>query len=547
MRNKEKITVAVVDATYVLTEAYYKGLPEEVLKAKSEEEKIEAYKLLEKNSDGKYIGAIRGLFSVIFDAVDRLNPTHITVVWGTSRKSNVRKEIYPNYKADTNGMDEPLREQFKTAQVLLAPLVKQFTSNKYEAIDLAGTIANNLKDRAEVNILAGNSNYLQLADISNVYLKTSIADRLIEEYGLNTEELPKGFFKYNESNIKYVKDLDADQILHFNSLVGVPSSGIPGVKGVGATTALPLVKHFGTIDNLYKVLENRDAKELTSVWKTINVRNPYNKLIANKENAFISKRLLTINKEVYIDTEEFNGMENTITLDKVANELSKVGLLSEIYVSGINESIKATNFLDLISFEGTTSIRPVKNNFGKFTSLELPTDYNIESELLSSADIEDNEKDFYSLKVSAPSILLNNDWDYIKYEDDYDNDDYDDDYEERHYEEDDFDDIDDGGVNCEVETVLAKTKSASENQENANQNNNEVISLIETIIIKKYKCNSCNNVFELSGSTPVNFCVYCGSKNSSNKEQLIDNLEDTGMKIDDIKINSDIESVMEYI
>lgn len=545
MRNKEKITVAVVDATYVLTEAYYKGLPEEVLKAKSEEEKIEAYKLLEKNSDGKYIGAIRGLFSVIFDAVDRLNPTHITVVWGTSRKSNIRKEIYPNYKADTNGMDEPLREQFKTAQVLLAPLVKQFTSNKYEAIDLAGTIANNIKDRAEVNILAGNSNYLQLTDIANVYIKTSAAERLIEEYNLNSDEIPNGFFKYTKETLMYVKELEPSQVIGFNALVGNSSSNIPGVKGVGAVTALPLIKKFSTIENLYDEIEKLNDKELASLCKSIGVRNPGKKLMAGKEDAFISEKLLTIIKDVYVDANEFNGMENTITLDKVANELSKVGLLSEIYVSGINESIKATNLIDLISFEGTTSIRPVRNNFGKFNSLELPTDYNIESELLSSADIEANEKEFYSIKVSSPSILLNNDWDYIKYEEDNDDYDNDDDYEERYYEE---DDIDDGGVNCEVEVVVAKTKSASESQENADQSNTG-ISLIETttIVINKYKCNSCNNTFELSGNTPVNFCVHCGNKNSSSKENLIDNLEDTGMKINDIKINRDIESVMEYI
>lgn len=532
---KKNNKVVIIDGTSILTDAYYANIPEELLKAENDEQKAEAYKLLEKDSNGRYIGAIRGLFSVIFDAVDRLEPTHITVVWGTSRKSNIRKEIYPNYKADTSSIDEPLREQFKTAQILLAPLVKQFTSNKYEAIDLAGTIADKLKSKAEINILARNNNYLQLTDIANVYIKTSAAERLIEEYSLNKEQIPNGFFKYTVDTLRYVKDLEPSQVLGFNALIGNPSSGVPGVKGIGATTALPIIKKFFTIENIYEALTKSNDKELASIWKSIGVRNPTNKLVAGKENAFISKELLSIVKDVYVDSEEFNNMENNITLDKAAKELSKVGLLSELYVSGINDSIKATSLFGLINLNGISDIKPVSTTETKFMPLGLLNNYDIDSEILSSASIENDEKEFYSIKVSSPSIVLDNDWDYIHYDnDDYNNSEDDEDNYEYCEEVNSLDDIDDGGINCETETIITK-------------DNNETISLIETIVIKRYKCNCCNNIFEVNENTPINFCVYCGTKNSSKKEHQIDNLEETGMKINDIKINKDIESVMEYI
>lgn len=551
MKTKQNNKVVIIDGSSILTDAYYKNMPEELSKAKTEEEKEEAFKLLEKNENGQYIGAIRGLFATIFDAVDKLNPTHITVVWGASRKNNIRKEIYPSYKSDMNTMDEPLREQFKTAQVLLSPLVKQFTSSKYEAIDLAGTIADKLKSKAEVSILARNNNYLQLVDIATVYMKTSSAEKLIEENSLDASIIPNGYFKYTKDTLKYVKDLEPIQVLGFNALIGNTSSKVPGVKGVGATTALPVIKKFSTIENLYYQIENLSNSELISIWKDIGVRNPTKKLIENKENAFISNKLLSIIKDVYVEDEDINDIQNVITLDRAAIELSKIGLLSELYVSGTNESIKPVNLFDLISFEGTTNIKPTFNNkIASFSSLELNSDYNLENEFVSLSTIENSDKDFYSIKVSSPSILLSNDWDYIDYEEDYSEDEYysdSDEYSEDYQSlEDDY--IDDAGVNCEVEIVTAKTKGSTTDNKGTNiEDNNETISLIETIIIKKYRCNCCNNIFQITSDTQVNFCIHCGSKNSSNKDIKIDNLEDTGMKIDDIKINNNIESVMEYI
>lgn len=537
MKKNNENKVVIIDGTSILTDAYYNTLPESVIKAKTEEEKEEAFKDLEKDSNGRYIGAIRGLFSVIFETVDILNPTHITIVWGTSRKSNIRKEIYPLYKSDSNTMDEPLREQFNTAKILLAPLVKQFTSNKYEAIDLAGTIADKLKDKAEINILARNTNYLQLADIANVYLKTSSAGRLIEEYELNADELPKGFFKYNESNIKYVKDLDAEDILHFNSLVGVPSSGIPGVKGVGATTALAIVKHFGTIDHLYEVLGNRSSEELIHVWKTIKVRNPYTKLMANKENAFISKSLLTINKDVYIDTNELENTNNTLTLEKVSKQLIKVGLLSPLYSEGVNSTLRASVFTDLLNVSGTVNVEPViSNKDSNFIALNCLDDI-MTNDTLSTVSISDKDEDCYSIQINCDDDYeVDSNWEDEEYEDD------------RYYGCNEvYDNIDDGGVDCETEVILSR-----ENKHQENTISQENITLLETIVIKKYKCNCCNNIFELRSDININFCVYCGTPREAKKEDnkvesLIDNLEDTGLKLQDIKINRNIESVMEYI
>ena len=118
----EKNNIVIIDGTSILVDAYYNSLTDELLRCKTSTEREQFFDKLEKNRNGKYIGAVRGLFSVILDAVDKMNPTHLAIVWGTSRKSNIRKKIYSGYKSDDNHMDQPLREQFKTSQILLSPI-----------------------------------------------------------------------------------------------------------------------------------------------------------------------------------------------------------------------------------------------------------------------------------------------------------------------------------------------------------------------------------------------------------------------------------------
>lgn len=523
--------VVIIDGTALIVDAYFNSMPEELAKAQTIEEKIEAFDALEKNCNGKYIGAVRGLFSVILDTVDRINPTHIAVVWGTSRKSNIRKEIYGGYKSDNSAMDEPLREQFKTAQALLAPLVKQFTSNKYEAIDLAGTLADKFKDKAQVTIVARNNNYLQLCDIADVCIKTPRAESLIEKYCLNSGEIPTGFFKYNKDTVKYVKDLEPSQILGYNALVGVPSSGVPGVKGVGAATALPIIKKYSTIDNLYNDIDNIEYNELQSMWKELGLRNNINKLANDRDNAFISRDLLKINKDVFVNNEDLEGIQNSLTFKSVARELNKVGLLIRMPVGVTVEDNSHIRFRDLLEDTDINSFDDTSIPFGAVQESGNIIGLRGEEEYIDTLDVEfmESEEDCYILKavgnisVDDNSLDLDDCWDTINYDDDY----YGDDSED----EDDY--IDEGGEYCEFETV-------SQNYHNIDLNYEPSISLVETIVIKKYKCNVCGNVFTLQGDVNVKFCVCCGNPQSNNVEPRIDNLETTGCNLDDIKIKENL-------
>lgn len=509
---KNNNVVMVVDGTSMLVDAYQESCPDGLKNAKTLEEKESLYHLLEKASNGRYIGAVRGLFATILEAVDKINPTHIAVVWGTSRKSNCRKEIYSGYKADDSQMDEPLREQFRTAQAMLMPLIKQFTSNSFEAIDLAGTIANKLYDKAEIHILARNGNYLQLADISNVYLKTSRAQSMNTQFAIDDSAIPVGFFKYNKDMVKYVKELEPHQILGFNAIVGNPSSGIPGVKGVGATTAKPLISRFSTIDKIYEAIENIDSSELASIFKSIGIRNPVNKLIQGKEMAFISRDLYEINRDVFVDGNDLEDLNNILTVESVSRELNRVGLLtgyiSNAYSLGSQFSYRA--LLEDLNIGTSESETPFISNSTSTVELGLRGE---EEELEDSLDDNFMEYDgdgCYVIRRSDDSV-----GNYDECEEEYDY-------------EDDNQDIDDGGDYYDFEVV-----TESQNNE-INTLKEDTISLVDSFVVNKYRCNHCEADFVLLGSADVKFCPNCGIRQESRIEINIDNLEESGCDLNSI-------------
>lgn len=79
------------------------------------------------------------------------------------------------------------------------------------------------------------------------------------------------------------------RVIEMKGLMGDKSDNIPGINGVGEKTAKKLLADYGTVENLYAHLEDLKGKKL------------YDKLLAGKENALLSKELATIKRDVPID------------------------------------------------------------------------------------------------------------------------------------------------------------------------------------------------------------------------------------------------------
>jgi DNA polymerase I len=71
-------------------------------------------------------------------------------------------------------------------------------------------------------------------------------------------------------------------MIDYLALIGDKSDDIPGVAGIGPKGAIPLIQQYGSIEGIYEHIDEIEKPALK------------NKLIAGRDNAFISKELATI-------------------------------------------------------------------------------------------------------------------------------------------------------------------------------------------------------------------------------------------------------------
>ena len=231
--------------------------------------------------NGTYTNAVYGFLNIMFKIEEDLNPEYMVVALDKKGPTK-RHELYKEYKANRKGMPQELAEQMPIIkEILEAMKIKIIEKEGYEGDDIVGTLsrfgeANNL----DVTIVSGDRDNFQLAtDKITIQIprtkagKTEVDNydrkKVIEEYGI-----------------------EPHQLIEVKGLMGDTSDNIPGVPGIGEKTAINLIKEYETIENLYKCLED----------KTDNIKGKSReKLIENKELAFISKQLGTINVNAPIE------------------------------------------------------------------------------------------------------------------------------------------------------------------------------------------------------------------------------------------------------
>lgn len=223
------------------------------------------------NSKSFPTNAIYGFINMFNKLLKDFDPKYLVAVFDSGGTS-FRNEIYEDYKANRGEAPEDISLQFpKIIEYLKASGIKTIMMENYEADDLIGSIAEKFKKDNKVAIISGDKDFVQLID-KNV----SMIDTM----------------KGKTTNIKGVKEkygLSPELMIDFFALIGDSIDNIPGVRGIGPKTAGPLIEKYGSIENLYKNLDDID-KERTR-----------NLLIENMENAKLSKLLVTIKKDLSVD------------------------------------------------------------------------------------------------------------------------------------------------------------------------------------------------------------------------------------------------------
>ncbi len=231
--------------------------------------------------DGKYTNAVYGFLAILFKILEDVKPQYIAVAFDL-KAPTARHKMYEGYKANRKGMPEELAEQMPIIkQVLKAMNIDIIEKEGYEADDVLGTLSRfGEKQGLEVHILSGDRDTFQLAtDNVKIHIPRTKAGKTETEI-------------YDRNKVKEVYGIEPKQLIEVKGLQGDTSDNIPGVPGIGEKTALSLIQKYGTIENLYNLLEKNE---------TDLKRKQKEKIEQNKDLAELSHFLGTINLEVPIE------------------------------------------------------------------------------------------------------------------------------------------------------------------------------------------------------------------------------------------------------
>lgn len=317
MRNKN-IKLVVVDASSILSTQYFGSLPPAVAFAKTLEDKEANYHKILQTSDGRYINGVFCFIKYILKLKKELDFTHIVFAWDITRDT-FRRDIYKEYKANRDETPIPLKEQFKMSQELLDELgFYQLMDSRYEADDFLGSIASKFEGQVPVYLLTKDRDTLQLvSDNTRLWLiqtSNENADKLFKKYDLEKSlyTIPERCFEFTPHYVKEEFGVYPEQIVDLKALIGDDGDNIPGVKGCGEKSAIPLINEYNTIENLYdyiRDLSKDEEKELKTFWKELGIkRSPLSHLlktsdteIVGEKSAILSKQLGKIKCDIDID------------------------------------------------------------------------------------------------------------------------------------------------------------------------------------------------------------------------------------------------------
>lgn len=228
---------------------------------------------IRKTRTGLPTNAVYGFLQYFFDAVDTFRPTHVICCWDMGSQT-FRTEQYADYKGNRGEPPEELIPQFDLVKEVVAEMgVPNVGMPGYEADDCIGTLSRRLDGEAEVYILTGDHDLLQL-----------VSDRVkvvIMKKG------KRNYAVYDPDALMRERQLTPAQVIDLKGFMGDPADNYPGVKGIGEKTALKLLAEYQSIDGC---LEN-----LHQLPKSIRA-----KIESNLEMLRLSRELATIRLDVPI-------------------------------------------------------------------------------------------------------------------------------------------------------------------------------------------------------------------------------------------------------
>ena len=236
-----------------------------------------------KNSKGFPTNALYGFVGMIQKIIHEEKPEYIAVAFDIGK--NFRKEKYSFYKEGRKKTPEELHMQEPIARKILKAMgIPYFELAPYEADDIIGTFAKMVEIDPDFvgTIISSDRDLLQL-------VSPQLEMKLLKQ---------KDYIRYDVAKFQEDYGMDPIKVIDLKALAGDASDNIPGVKGIGEKTALNLLQQYGSLEGVYEHIEEIKGKTKE-------------KLIADKEMAFMSKEIATIYRDVPLEIDDLESIRYT--------------------------------------------------------------------------------------------------------------------------------------------------------------------------------------------------------------------------------------------
>lgn len=288
-----------------------------------------------KNEEGLPTNALYGVLKMLYQIIEKKQPDYMVCCFD-SKEPSFRKDMYSEYKANRSEMPEDLEVQVPYLKTMMDRfLISSWENPGFEADDLIASLVSFAKTKKwETYIVSGDKDFSQIVD-HNVFLYDTMKDLI-----------------YNPEGVEEKWGLPPSQMQDYLSLTGDSSDNIPGVKGIGPKGAIRLLKSYRNLEGIYSHIEEvkKSLKE---------------KLLKDKEMAFLSKELVALKKDVPWKKDFFNQ-----TLKRLAD-------FSEEEKAELKKFLEELNFKSFIKKffpVKTESPKPLKDSWedAKQTSKTSP-------------------------------------------------------------------------------------------------------------------------------------------------------------------------------
>ena len=251
-KGKEMKKLLLIDGNSILNRSYFAMYGRNMLQTE----------------EGIFTNAIFGFLNTYEKFQKSEEPTHIMVAFDM-KYPTFRHEKFKDYKAGRKQMPDELAMQMPLMKEILDDMgIKRMEIKGYEADDIIGTMAKKaLAQDFSVVVITGDRDMIQLAgDKCDIKIPTTAK-------GSPTVN------EYNRDSVLKDYGIEPGLFIEVKALMGDKSDNIPGVRGIGEKTALSLIAEYGNLENLYQHIDDIKSESIR------------NKLLEDRENAFLSREL----------------------------------------------------------------------------------------------------------------------------------------------------------------------------------------------------------------------------------------------------------------